>query len=191
MQKNSVWILGNGKKVNFWLDNWTGEALAFKYKIPILLHAKITTKVADYWKDKAWPIHNNITLTMPSLLETINSFSISDLETEDSLAWRNVENGKLTITISYEMITKGSNSRKWKSFPWDIDSTPSHSMVVWRLMHNKIPTDENMTLRGFSFPSKFSLCDSNEENCTHLFFNFFSSQNMELVQQPLGCSKCY
>ncbi|XP_058741922.1 uncharacterized protein LOC131614340 [Vicia villosa] len=110
---------------------------------------------------------------MPSLLETISSFSISDMEIDDSLAWKNVENGKLTIKIAYEMLANANNSGKWKSFPWDIDSAPSHSMVTWRLMHNKIPTDENMTLRGFSFPSKCSLCDSNEEKSTHLFFDCF------------------
>lgn len=61
-------------------------------------------------------IHDTINLSMPSLLATISSFSISELEFEDTLAWRNVENGKLTIKIGYEMIKIATNSDKWKTF---------------------------------------------------------------------------
>lgn len=43
-------------------------------------------------------------------------------------------------------------------------------MFVWRLMHNKIPTNENLTLRGLSFPSKCSLCLGSVETSYHLFF---------------------
>lgn len=34
VMENCTWIIGNGKTVNFWRDNWAGEILAFKFKIP-------------------------------------------------------------------------------------------------------------------------------------------------------------
>ncbi|XP_058776606.1 uncharacterized protein LOC131650923 [Vicia villosa] len=43
-------------------------------------------------------------------------------------------------------------------------------MLVWRLLHNRIPTDENIAQRGLSFPSKISLCHGSNETTTHLFF---------------------
>lgn len=38
----SVWIIGNGRKINFWSDNWAGETLAFKYKIPDKFHSGLS-----------------------------------------------------------------------------------------------------------------------------------------------------
>lgn len=75
------------------------------------------------------------------------------------LAWNEVENGTLTIKAAYNKIAKvpANNNNKWPVFPWDADSAPTHSMLAWRLMHRKIPTDENMRLRGFHFPSKCTL----------------------------------
>lgn len=37
-------------------------------------------------------------------------------------------------------------------------------------MHEKLPTDENLRLRGCSFPSMCSLCCRNSESSIHLFF---------------------
>lgn len=89
---------------------------------------------------------------------------------EDSLAWKNMENGMLTIKHAYNMLRKPSGRNKWDSFPWDNDSVPAHSMIVWRIILNIISIDENLKLRGFSFPLKCSLCLGHSETSTHLFF---------------------
>lgn len=60
----------------------------------------------------------------------------------------------------------------WSSFPWDKGSPHSHSMLVWRLIHNKIPTNENLKLRGFSFSSVCSLC------LDHLFSDCGFAKNL-------------
>ncbi|XP_058733822.1 uncharacterized protein LOC131605491 [Vicia villosa] len=53
---------------------------------------------------------------------------------------------------------------------WDKDSASAHSVFVLRLMHNRIPTDENLTLQGFSFPYKCSICLGSIKTSDHLFF---------------------
>ncbi|XP_058776615.1 uncharacterized protein LOC131650935 [Vicia villosa] len=51
-------------------------------------------------------------------------------------------------------------------------------MIVWRYIHNKLPTNDNLKIRGLSFPSLCSLCLSHCENSTHLFFECKFAKNI-------------
>jgi hypothetical protein len=58
----------------------------------------------------------------------------------------------------------------WAKTIWSNDIQPSKSLFIWRLMHNKVPTDENLMVRGCALPSMCSLCSLNVESSFHLFF---------------------
>ncbi|XP_058757247.1 uncharacterized protein LOC131630489 [Vicia villosa] len=152
-----------------WSNMLIGEPLACKFNIPEKFHATLTPKVADFWMNNQWTFHDNILLARPNLLASTSGFYISELDKEDTLVWKNLENGILTIKHAYSFL-KHAVTEKWDSFPWDIDSAPAHSMICWRLLHNKMPTYENLQLRGFFFPSHYSLCCGHIETSTHLFF---------------------
>ncbi|XP_058763565.1 uncharacterized protein LOC131637016 [Vicia villosa] len=83
-----------------------------------------------------------------------------------------MEGGRLSIKHAYDMVTKTSGSTKYSDFPWDQDSAPAHSMMVWKLMHNRVSTDENLFIRCFSFPSIRSLCQNAAETTPNLFFTY-------------------
>jgi hypothetical protein len=42
--------------------------------------------------------------------------------------------------------------------------------MVWRLMHGKMPTDENLMARGCAIPSMCNLCNNHVESSFHLLF---------------------
>jgi hypothetical protein len=42
--------------------------------------------------------------------------------------------------------------------------------MVWRLMHEKMPTDENLMSRGCALPSMCNLCNCHIESSFHIFF---------------------
>lgn len=85
-------------------------------------------------------------------------------------AWKPSYNGSLIVKDAYNSITKPCTSTAWKFFPWDINSPPSHSMLVWRYIHNKLPNNDKMLIMGFSFPSICSLRNSCCESSRHLLF---------------------
>jgi len=60
----------------------------------------------------------------------------------------------------------------WAKLIWHASVPPSKSFLVWRLFHDKLPTDENLIKRGLQFPSVCSLCGSNQETTSHLFLDF-------------------
>lgn len=43
-----TWIIVNGTKVTFWIDTWTDEPLAYKFKITVVFHKILTTTVKDW-----------------------------------------------------------------------------------------------------------------------------------------------
>ncbi|XP_058734177.1 uncharacterized protein LOC131605902 [Vicia villosa] len=175
--ENCIWSLGNGNTVNFWLDNWVGETLASKFKVTGLFHNSLVSKVRHWWNSEAWSINTNIQTAIPDLLSTISKFSISDLS-PDLLAWKNYVNGALSLKEAYNFFLKPSPQPAWSSFPWDKDTSPSHSMIVWRFMHNKLPTDDNLAKRGFHYPSVCNLCFSAQDNAFHLFFECNFAKNI-------------
>ncbi|XP_058776557.1 uncharacterized protein LOC131650867 [Vicia villosa] len=90
---------------------------------------------------------------------------------EDNLIWKELANGQLNLKYAYRFFQASTPTASWKTFQWSPNVPPSQSMIVWRLINNKIPTDENMSIRGFAFPSICNLCNSNQETSQHLFFD--------------------
>ncbi|GAU28119.1 hypothetical protein TSUD_295560 [Trifolium subterraneum] len=58
----------------------------------------------------------------------------------------------------------------WAKVIWTPDIPPSKSLFAWRLMHGKVPTDENLMIRGCCIASMCNLCNSHEESSFHPFF---------------------
>lgn len=57
-----------------------------------------------------------------------------------------------------------------------------------RGLHNRLPTDENLTDRGLSFPSLCTLCMSQQETSQHLFFDCpFALKLWNWLQAIVNC----
>ncbi|XP_058783255.1 uncharacterized protein LOC131657925 [Vicia villosa] len=166
---NCQWLIGDGSNINFWLDNWYGEPLVDVFKIPSVFHQSLQVKVKDWFTNGSWVIPGNVLTAFPELINITSK--ISSTAEKDTLIWRAAEDGMLTVKLAYDSILKPHHSQKWLSFPWHRDIPPSQSMVVWRLIHKKMPSDDNLKIRGLSFPSMCSLCKSSEESAFHIFFD--------------------
>ncbi|CAJ2662070.1 unnamed protein product [Trifolium pratense] len=53
---------------------------------------------------------------------------------------------------------------------WSKDIPPSRSLLAWRVMLDKVPTDDKLSERGCNLPSMCSLCNNHSETMFHLFF---------------------
>lgn len=52
---------------------------------------------------------------------------------------------------------------------WDTAIPPSKSLLVWRILLKKVPTDEILVKRGCSFPLVCFPCGKSQETLSHLF----------------------
>ncbi|XP_058761337.1 uncharacterized protein LOC131634729 [Vicia villosa] len=170
VMENCIWSVGSGRRVNFWIDNWLREPLVNTFHINAKYHFDLNSMVRNWWIHQAWSIKDNILQALPNQLPLLANVSITDEEIDDCFVWKNTITGHLSLKEAFNVVVNPKPCSTWRSFPWDIDTPLAHSMIVWRFIHNKLPTDENLKIRAFSFPSLCSLCFSCCESSSHLFF---------------------
>jgi hypothetical protein len=73
---NSVWLLGNGSNINFWVDKWCGEPLVEQLGIPLHLHHLLTSSVSDYISNGQWNIPTQLSLMFTNLHSIVSTVSI-------------------------------------------------------------------------------------------------------------------
>ena len=167
---NTIWLLGNGKSINFWNDAWCGPPLSQSYNIPDSISALLSSTVSDYLFNNQWQIPEQLQHMFPNILKVTTSVTIPMEEREDQLLWKHSPQGTLHLKEAYSFKLQHTQELQWAKTIWSSDIPPSRSMLVWRLMHEKLPTDENLRVRGCSFPSMCSLCCRRSESSIHLFF---------------------
>ncbi|XP_058746815.1 uncharacterized protein LOC131619766 [Vicia villosa] len=167
---NTKWIIGNGAKVNFWLDTWLDEPIANTFNIPRVFHKHIKVLVKDWLLGQRWCIPENVLQAFPNLSQMISSVQIPESGVEDCIVWKDSHNGELSLQQAYNRFQRHRPEITWKNLIWNKHVPPSHAMVVWKMIYNKMPTDENFSLRGFSGPSFCSLCQCDADSTAHVFF---------------------
>jgi hypothetical protein len=170
MFDNSFWLLGNGKDINFWNDKWCGPSLSEVFNIPTHISKNLVSSISDFILNGQWHIPPQLSQRFNNLSLLVQQVTIPLEPTQDLLLWKHSDSGEFHLADAYKFISPQFQDLDWSKFLWSPDIPPSKSLLAWRLMHNKMPTAENLKLRGCAFPSMCSLCCSKEESSFHLFF---------------------
>jgi ribonuclease HI len=172
VMNNSNFIIGNGTSLNFWTDCWCGDqSIAQILQIPDNGLQNFNTKVSDYIFHNQWNLPPELVALFPNLSQLVEHVVIPIDQKTDRLVWRNSDSGDLSLKQAYCFKAHHYPSLHWASIIWSPDIPPSKSLLAWRLMNGKLPTDENLKTRGCCLPSVCSLCHKQEESSFHLFFD--------------------
>ncbi|MCI15565.1 ribonuclease H protein, partial [Trifolium medium] len=90
--------------------------------------------------------------------------TIPMVPSHDKLLWNHIDSGDLQLKEAYHFKIQQFQDLHWAKTIWCPDIPPSESLLAWRLMHDKVPTDENLILRVLHFTSMedmWKLCDLN------------------------------
>jgi ribonuclease HI len=109
-------------------------------------------------------------LEFPGLSNLVNQTIIPLEQNNDSLIWKHTDSGSLEMKEAYNFKVPPLHDLYWTKFVWSPDIPPSKSLMAWRLMHDKMPTDENLILRGCIITSMCNLCHKHVETTFHMFF---------------------
>ena len=170
LEENSTWLLGNGEMINFWNDSWCGAPLSQALNIPEAISSHLSSTVSDYIVNGEWSIPSELTQMFPSLRHLVPQAIIPFVPKEDELIWKHSANGLLDLKHAYVFKRNNIEEMKWTKLIWNKDIPPSKSLMIWRLMQEKIPTDERLMEIGCQFASMCSLCFKKSESSLHLFF---------------------
>ncbi|PNY17703.1 ribonuclease H [Trifolium pratense] len=166
--ENSVWLIGKGEKVNFWNDDWCGRPLVHLLQIPLHLHSSLNAPISDFIFNYQWNLPIDLELAFPNLRQIVQKVTILIEDKMDKLLWKESTSGELSLKDAFLFKAPVGNNLGWAKSIWSKDIPHSKSLFVWRLMHDKIATDDKMTEKGFNLPSMCTLCSSYAESIPHL-----------------------
>jgi hypothetical protein len=106
----------------------------------------------------------------PSLRNLVQQVTLLVACLDDNLIGKVSANGDLSMKDAYDFKRKLFPIKSWAKSIWNKDIPPSKSLLAWRLMHGKFPTDDMFMARGCNIASMCSVCRSTSESSLHLFF---------------------
>lgn len=121
--------------------------------------------------NQRWNIPEDLHQLYPNLRSIVSKVTLANLSKSDALVWKHSAPGDLTLKDAYAFKKHVFPKILWAKHIWSKDIPPSKSLVVWRLMLNKLPTDDNLDSRGCQIPSVCSMCMNQVETSFHLFFD--------------------
>ncbi|XP_045792564.1 uncharacterized protein LOC123887311 isoform X1 [Trifolium pratense] len=121
--------------------------------------------------NRSWFIPQNLGVMFPNLKDLVQKVTIPLEYLHDKLIWNNSPTSDLSSKIAYEFKRHKTQTKNCAKNIWCKDVPPSKSLLVWRLMLDKVPTYDMLMVRGCSMTSMCSICHSYTESAFHLFFN--------------------
>ena len=158
--QNSVFVLGDGSRINFWKDVWCGEeALCARFPALSNLALNKEARVADIWDSG-----NGAGGWSPTFLRSLNDWEIGEmvrsLQTlhdqnfrptgEDMLLLKEVKAKSFSVKAMY----KGYDITPDFDFPycliWNSVVPPKFGIFTWEAAWGKVLTMDNLKCRGMA-----------------------------------------
>lgn len=124
--------------------------------------------LSDVIINGGWNLPDELT-SIPGVASRLPSVVLPSSELPDFLSWPLAQDGKLTVKLAYSFLTSHTPCVPWASTIWNSCIPPSHSFICWRLAHDRLPTDDNLSSRGCALVSMCSFCLEQVETSDHLF----------------------
>lgn len=119
----------------------------------------------------------------------IDQYAIPSDSIPDELIWCNSNSGELTLRDAYSMLFPPAPQTAWGKQLWCPVVPPTRSLLLWRIIHKSLPTDETLWNRGCCVVSSCSLCNNSYETTEHLFFQcLFALQMWSWLSSCLSAS---
>lgn len=151
---NSMWQIGDGRSINFWLDNWLSQPLAEQLQIPDHMHKDLKATVSDFIENESWIIPANLLENHPTLLNSLARVTIPSYVESDQLCWKGSSSGLLSFKDAFNFIRPANPHHfAWSKTLWNIAIPPSKSFIAWRLLNKRMPIDDNLQQRGCTLVS--------------------------------------
>jgi len=133
--------VGTGANIKLWTDNWLGNRLVDLLHILPSLHKHLRSSVADVIVDGGWNLPSEV-LAAPGMANRIHVIVFPTTPLLDSLFWSHSSDGKLSSKQAFNFLKPVDVVLPWAVAIWKSCTSPSHSFILWCIMHGKMPTDE-------------------------------------------------
>lgn len=168
---NSIWLIGDGKDVNFWLHNRLSKPIVDMLNIPDFMHNSLATSVADFIKDGKWNMPEDLLQKLSDAGIDLAQVPVPTYSEKYKLIWRESNSGNLSFKDAYLYFNPPKPHLDRHNIIWNKFIPPSKSLVAWRLLYGRLPTEDELQKRGCTTVSVCCFCYQNQESMEHIFFH--------------------
>lgn len=142
VMENSIWQIGDGKNINFWLDNWLSSPLADQLQILEHMQKLLKCSVSDFIDVDKWIIPSSLLEHYPHLNNEIAQVIIPKSAASDKLCWIGNSSGILSFKDAMNVFRPVQSQvfSSWSKSLWNPVIPSSKSFIAWRLLHKKMAT---------------------------------------------------
>ncbi|KAK2638786.1 hypothetical protein Ddye_026581 [Dipteronia dyeriana] len=160
--KEGIWLIGENSHRDFWHDNWLGVPILELLGIPDYLATLLKARVSDFIYEGKWVLDDSFRVHFPNLCSRIDSVAISLIT--DSLVWAHSQDGQVSCNLAYSCMIRDSSQVTWWRDVWCHFISLSRSALTWRLLLNRLPTEDHLCRAGFHLASRCSVCGVSSES---------------------------
>jgi len=99
-----------------------------------------------------WHLPQSLLNSIPNLRHLVTQVTLPSEPKEDRLVWKHCASWVLSLKEAYMFKYGSSQNIPWEKQIWCANIPPSKSLMTWRLMHNKLPIDDNLIVTS-CFPN--------------------------------------
>ncbi|XP_048503164.1 uncharacterized protein LOC125498892 [Beta vulgaris subsp. vulgaris] len=168
--------LGNEKTIRIDKDTWHHQGKSLKPKMredhPSRENYKMVSDIID--QDRRWKQSVIWNIFPKEEAREILATLIPQGEEEDELEWSHTKSGRFTVKSGYWFLQNNTNNQDkkehfWKDL-WKSNIFPKWKHFIWKIMHNAVPTAENLCKRSIlQVDTNCRLCKTKRETTQHLF----------------------
>ena len=114
------------------------------------------------------------TLNLPQgMVNTLWNLNLSPSSEGDQMVWTREGRGHFSVKSAWELVRSRRTVTLWGKGIWDQFLPTKISFFLWRMLWNRLPTDDRIVGMGFQMPSQCCCCAFNcqSENIKHLLFD--------------------
>ncbi|KAJ6925966.1 hypothetical protein NC651_010415 [Populus alba x Populus x berolinensis] len=184
---NTVMLVGNGKRIKFWLDDWTDNGRLAE-KFPTLFQLSndkdASLEKMGMWDGHAWcwvfswirDLRGRNTGLLTQMYAILSRMQL-DKEAEDRLVWKANNTGRYSVKSLCGLLSPSSPLNTVFSFKgiWRGLVPPKVEVFCWMAIINKIKTRSMLVKRGILDISDAicPICMAEEEMVDHLFIHCY------------------
>lgn len=138
----------------------------------------LKANVQDFILNGSWNIPDALILKCPLLAEELKRIAIPKFPSIHHLVWNDTDSGLLNFKDAHCFVSSARQQFQWPKLIWKGCILPSRSFLAWRILHDRLSTDENLIMRGCVIVSRCNLCGIQAESTSHIFLRYdFAQKN--------------
>lgn len=171
LREGCMWNVGDGSKIDFWVDDWLGLGPLSQYAIRPLSAAELAQKVEVFLNDYGWNLDKLQSVLPMGIVHKIFTIYAGRKSTKtDRAVWKFNTNRNYSTKSGYFMLESDPSARTWEwSFIWHLNVPPRIKPFLWILAKGKLLTNLERTKRGMATSDLCPLRCGRCEDFNHIF----------------------